>query len=277
MGHEMAAFFRWLWYGRAGDRTPWLRRILATAFFFLLPAPVCLLLVFRFAPIPGTPEMLLKLVTLNPVHYSWREVDQISPHLARAIIGAEDQNFCTHNGFDWKEIQESWRAHERRPKKRLRGASTISQQTARTLFLVSVRSWVRKGAEAYLTVLVEALWPKRRILTAYLNLVDWGHGNYGAEAASETYFHKPASALSAGEAARLAAILPDPEKWRAVDPGPYVAGRTGTLEARSEEVANDALDACMRSHPLRLDQLLPTHRSIINQWLQWRKWILKHL
>jgi monofunctional biosynthetic peptidoglycan transglycosylase len=245
LGREIAAFFRWFWYGHAGTRTPWVRRVLSIVLFFALPAPVLLLLFFRFVPIPGTPEMLIDLVTLNPVNYHWRGFDEISPHLARAVIGSEDQNFCFHNGFDWKEIQDVWRAHERHPKRRLRGASTISQQTARTLFLVSSRSWVRKGIEAYLTVLVEALWPKQRILTAYLNLVDWGHGNYGAEAASEAYFGKPAAALSATEAARLVAILPNPEAWRAVHPGPYVAGRTGTLVARSHEVVRDALDACV--------------------------------
>jgi len=246
LGREIAAFFHWFWYGHAGARTPWVRRVLGIVFFFALPAPVLLLLIFRFVPIPGTPEMLLDLVTLNPVNYRWREFDDISPNLVRAVIGSEDQDFCTHHGFDWKEIQQDWRAHQRHPNRRLRGASTISQQTARTLFLVSARSWVRKGAEAYLTVLIEALWPKRRILTAYLNLVDWGHGNYGAEAASEAYFGKEASELSAPEAARLAAILPNPSVWRAVHPGHYVARRTGTLVARSHEVVRDALDECVR-------------------------------
>jgi monofunctional biosynthetic peptidoglycan transglycosylase len=261
LGLELKAFFRWLWYGQAGSSTPWLRRIGTAIVFFALPAPVLLLLIFRFVPVPGTPEMLLKLVTLNPVRYSWREFDQISPQLPRAVIGSEDENFCTHDGFDWKEIQQSIRAHERHPGKRLRGASTISQQTARTLFLLPVRSWVRKGLEAYLTVLVEALWPKRRILTAYLNLVDWGHGNYGAEAASESYFGKPASLLTGGEAARLAAVLPDPDAWRAVHPGAYVASRTGTLEERSQEVAGNGLDACMRRFPME----------------ETRNWIAKHL
>ncbi len=115
------------------------------------------------------------------------------------------------------------------PRKPLRGASTISQQTARTLFLVPVRSWVRKGIEAYLTVLVEALWPKKRILDAYLNLVDWGHGNFGAEAAAHAYFHTGAARLTRNQAARLAAILPDPDKWNAAPPGPYVAERSATL------------------------------------------------
>src|SRR6201999_3914725 len=102
------------------------------------------------------------LVTLQPVRYSWRSYGEISPALARAVIGAEDQNFCTHRGFDWKGIEAALKKHERHPAKPLHGASTISQQTARTLFLVSARSWIRKGIEAYLTVLIEALWPKQR-------------------------------------------------------------------------------------------------------------------
>ena len=129
---------------------------------------------------------------------------------------------------------------------RLRGASTISQQTARTIFLVLARSWVRKGVEAYLTVLLEALWPKRRILTAYLNLVDWGHGNFGAEAAAQAYFHKRALALTAYEAARLAAVLPNPDGWSAAHPGPYVASHTDALMFRMAQVARNGLDACVR-------------------------------
>lgn len=233
------------WHGSA-ERKPWIRRLVAVLFAFLVPIPILLLLIFRFVPLPGTPEMLIDLVTLNPVHYSWRGYDEISPALAQAVIGSEDQDFCFHHGFDWKEIDQAIRQHERHPRKRLRGASTISQQAARSLFLAPVRSWVRKGMEAYLTVLMEALWPKQRILTAYLNVVDFGHGNYGAEAASESYFGKPASALTAAQAARLAAILPDPDVWKAVAPGPYVAGRTQTIIARMGEVRRDGLDWCVR-------------------------------
>src|SRR5579872_6691999 len=245
LGLEIKAFSRWLWYGPAGSPTPWLRRVGVVIGFFALPAPVLLLLIFRFVPVPGTPEMLLKLVTLNPVRYSWRELDEISPNLPRAVIGSEDENFCTHDGFDWKEIQQSVREHARHPGKRLRGASTISQQTARTLFLLPVRSWVRKGVEAYLTVLIEALWPKKRILEAYLNLVDWGHGNFGADAAARAYFGIDASRLTRNQAARLAAILPDPDKWNAARPGPYVAERSQTLIARAGDVTRDNLDFCV--------------------------------
>lgn len=242
---KLGILARWVWRGD-GVHTPWLRRISAVFFFFLVPAPILLLLIFRFVPVPGTPQMLLDLVTLQPVHYSWRAYDEISPNLARTVIGSEDQDFCNHNGFDWKDIDAALKQHERHPHKRLRGASTISQQVARTLFLLPVRSWVRKGAEAYLTVLVEALWPKKRILTAYLNLVDWGHGNYGAEAASEAYFNVPASMLSKAQAARLATILPDPDKWRASRPGPYVARRSETVMDRAWEVTRDSLDWCVK-------------------------------
>ncbi len=185
-------------------------------------------------------------MTGEPVHYSWRSYDEIPPALPRAVIGAEDQNFCSHNGFDWKGIDKAVEEHRRHPNKPLRGASTISQQTARTLFLVSTRSWIRKGMEAYLTVLIEALWPKKRILTAYLNLVDWGHGNYGAEAAAQAYFHKSASALSRVEAARLAAVLPNPDHWRADRPGRYVAGRSAHLRGQETSVADNGLDWCVK-------------------------------
>jgi monofunctional biosynthetic peptidoglycan transglycosylase len=214
-------------------------------FFFALPAPAILLVIFRFLPIPFTPQMAINLVTLNPVHYSWREAAEISPYLGRAVIGSEDQNFCNHNGFDWKQINDAWRDYTKRHKP-LRGASTLSQQTARELFLTPVRSYIRKGLEAWLTVLMEALWPKERILTAYLNVVDWGHGNFGAEAAAENYFGVPASDLTQAQAARLAAVLPNPERFKADKPGRYVRRRTGTLVSRQHQVVRDALDWCLK-------------------------------
>jgi monofunctional biosynthetic peptidoglycan transglycosylase len=234
------------WWRRVwnGGRRPWLRRTVAIVFFLALPAPVLLLLIFRFVPVPGTPEMLVSLMTGKGLHYAWN--GDIAPVLGRAVIAAEDQTFCTHNGFDWKGIDKAMKEHARNPSKRLRGASTISQQTARTLFLVPMRSWIRKGLETYLTVLVEALWPKKRILEAYLNLVDWGHGNFGAEAAAENYFGVDASSLSQDQAARLAAILPNPTKWKAANSGRYVARRAKTLAARSSQVTRDGLNFCVK-------------------------------
>lgn len=222
-----------------------MRRILSVLFFFALPAPVILLLIFRFLPVPFTPQMAISFVTLNRVHYSWRSAGEISPYLQRAVIGSEDQNFCNHHGFDWKEIDDAWRDYTMRHKP-LRGASTLSQQTARELFLTPVRSFVRKGVEAWLTVLMEGLWSKERILTVYLNVVDWGHGNFGAEAAAENYFGIPAAALSRAQAARLAAVLPNPERWKADRPGRYVRRRTGTLVSRQHQVVRDALDWCLK-------------------------------
>ncbi len=231
------------WHG-GGARIPWFRRAIAILFVFLVPAPVVLILVFRFAPVPFTPQMLIPLVKGEGVRYHWVGRAEIAPALTRAVIASEDEDFCSHHGFDWKGIDTALKA--RSHGRRLRGASTISQQTARTLFLAPVRNWIRKGVEAYLTLLIEALWPKERILTAYLNLVDWGHGNFGAQAAAESYFHKSAFALTNREAARLAVILPDPEVWRAARPGPYVSTRTRTILARMNEVTRDGLDWCVK-------------------------------
>jgi len=218
--------------------------LLATVFGVLAILPVLLILLFRFVPVPGTPQMLLGILSGEGAHYSWRNFNQIAPSLPSAVIAAEDQRFCKHNGFDWAAIDKAMQEHK--GGRRLRGASTISQQTARSLFLVPARSWIRKGAEAYLTVLIEALWPKQRIVTAYLNLVDWGHGNYGAEAAAQAYFHKSAASLTPAQSARLAAILPNPDDWNAARPGPYVAKRSAKLKGRLTIVRRDRLDVCIR-------------------------------
>lgn len=229
---------------RKGARRRLLGRVLLGFLVIFVAAPVLLLLVFRFLPIPGTPEMLLSLMQGKGAYSSW--TDDINPVLGRSVIGSEDQNFCSHHGFDFKQLNTVMEEHRRHPDRPMRGASTLSQQTARTLFLAPVRSWVRKGLEAYLTVLIEGLWPKKRILEAYLNLVDWGHGNFGAEAASRAYFHTSAARLTRNQAARLAAILPDPSKWNAAAPGPYVAGRARVLLGQADVVSRDGLDACVR-------------------------------
>ena len=228
-----------VWRGRG-----LLWRAIAILFILLVVAPVLMLLIFRYAPVPGTPEMLLSLIEGKGASYSWS--DNISPRLERAVIGAEDQNFCTHHGFDWKSIDKAMEDHSRHPDKPMRGASTISQQAARTLFLLPVRSWIRKGLEGWLTVLMEELWPKKRILQAYLNLVDWGDGIFGAEAAAQAYFGTDAASLDSAEAARLAAILPNPHKWRAAHPGRYVRRRTVSLEGRSAMVVRDGLNFCVK-------------------------------
>lgn len=233
-----------IWTGATG-RKLWLRRIVLVLFVFLLPLPLLYLLVFRFVPIPFTPQMLGEIITFNVVHQSWRSIDSISPALQHAVIGSEDQLFCTHHGFDFEDIALAMKQHDSHPGKKLRGASTISQQVARTLFLAPIRSWIRKGAEAYLTVLVEFVWPKKRILEAYLNLVDWGHGNFGAEAASQAYFHTSSARLSTAQAALLASVLPSPDKWRATKAGHR---RLTRAMARTQEARRDDLDWCVRTH-----------------------------
>lgn len=155
--------------------------------------------------------------------YRWVRWDHISPQAALAVIAAEDQNFATHHGFDFESIQKALDAHERG--QRLRGASTISQQVAKNVFLWSGRSFVRKGLEAYFTVIIELTWSKRRILEVYLNIVELGDGVFGVEAASRRYFRKPAAHLGPEEAALLAAVLPNPLRLNADRPSAYVEER----------------------------------------------------
>ena len=230
--------------GNVGRGRGLLWKLLFTLFVLLVPAPIILILIFRFLPIPGTPAMLVSLAQGKGASYIWS--GDISPRLERAVIAAEDQNFCSHYGFDWAGIQKAMEEHKRRPGRPLRGASTISQQAALTLFLVPMRSWIRKGLETYLTVLIEALWPKKRILEAYLNTVDWGDGIFGAEAASRAYFGTDAGSLDGMQAARLAAILPNPHKWKAARPGRYVRQRTGLLQGRSAMITRDGLNFCVK-------------------------------
>jgi monofunctional glycosyltransferase len=156
--------------------------------------------------------------------YEWVSLERISPHAAIAVVASEDQQFPFHAGFDLNSIRESVRASEK-GKKKLRGASTISQQVAKNLFLWNGYSFVRKGLEAWLTVLMELTWPKERILEVYLNIAQFGKGIYGVEAAASRFFHKPAARLTSSEAATLAAVLPNPIKMHADRPSAYVTER----------------------------------------------------
>jgi monofunctional biosynthetic peptidoglycan transglycosylase len=180
-------------------------------------------LALRFVEPPTTAVILARTLERfldgrHPVYPRRQPVplSRISPHLVRAVLAAEDDRFYLHAGFDFEEIARALDAYERgRP---LRGASTITQQTAKNVFLWEGRSWLRKGLEAYLTVLFELLLPKDRILELYLNAAEWGDGLFGAEAAARAHFGKPAAALQRHEAARLAAILPNPRAWEPDDP-----------------------------------------------------------
>jgi monofunctional glycosyltransferase len=195
----------------------------------LLLVIALLVLVYRFVPVPLTPLMVLRQIEGEGLERQWVGYDQLSPNLRRAVVASEDARFCTHHGFDWTEIDAALSDFE--SGERLRGASTITQQTAKNLFLWP-GGWLRKIVEIYPTVLLELLWPKRRILETYLNIVEWGPGIYGAEVASRTYFGRPARLLTAPEAALLAAVLPNPRRWSPVKPSEYIRSRAATIQAR---------------------------------------------
>ncbi len=190
--------------------------------------------ILKWVPVWYTPLMLERTVQhwndkSFRTHKTWRSYDNISPELARAVIASEDNLFDTHNGFDWEQINKAIEDHEQKGK-RLRGASTISQQTAKNVFLFPSRSFIRKGFEAYFTVLIEGIWGKRRIMEVYLNVAEMGNGIYGAEAAAEQLFHKKASRLTRREACLIAACLPNPLKRNAAAPSGYVSGRASMIE-----------------------------------------------
>lgn len=163
--------------------------------------------------------------------------NEISPHLKLAVIAAEDQLFAEHNGFDWGSIQKAMQYNKK--KKRVRGASTISQQTAKNVFLWQGRSWLRKGLEVYFTFMIELLWSKERILEVYLNVIEMGVGTFGAEAAAQHYFHKPAARLTRMEAARIAACLPNPKKYKVNPASPYITRRANWIVGQMNNLQGD--------------------------------------
>jgi monofunctional biosynthetic peptidoglycan transglycosylase len=221
-----------------------LRRLIGTIVLVLLLGPPVWVAIYRVIPPPITILMVERLIQGHGLDRRWVPISEISPSMVRAVIASEDSKFCSHHGFDIRAIDAALRHNEAKPGK-IRGGSTISQQTAKNVFLWPGRSWARKGAEAWFTVLIETIWGKRRIMEVYLNTIEMGPGVYGVEAASQHYFGVSARALSPAEAGRLAAILPDPLKWKAAKPGPYVRKRTGSIEARSSTVARDGLAACV--------------------------------
>lgn len=200
--------------------------------------------IHRFVPLPYTILMIERAFEGHLPDYRWVSSDRISDHLKVAVIASEDAKFCEHQGFDVEAIKKA-ETYNARHKHKKRGASTISQQTAKNAFLWPSRDWVRKGVEVWYTFLIEHLWNKKRIEEVYLNVVEWGPGIYGAEAASQYWFHKPAAELTPSEAARLAAILPNPRKWKASNAGPYVARRSGTIVARANAVDDQGYADCV--------------------------------
>jgi len=230
--------------GGGGRKGGWLRRLLLVALLLIVVLPVGLTVAYRFVPPPITILMMQRMIEGKGVDKQWRPMSAIAPSLALAVIAAEDAGFCSHHGFDFEAMEKAMAANERGGK--LRGGSTISQQTAKNVFLWPDRSYVRKGLEAYFTWLIETVWGKRRILEVYMNVAEWGPGIYGAEAAAQRYFKVPASQLTRQQSARLAAILPSPLKWKAVKPGPYVAKRTRRIGANAVIVREDDLANCIR-------------------------------
>jgi monofunctional biosynthetic peptidoglycan transglycosylase len=222
----------------------WLRWLLALPFLFMA-ASALQVVVLRFVDPPLSAFMLARQFEAWSsgdwrfrVAYDWRALQDISPSLPLAMLAAEDQNFASHNGFDLKAIEKA-RADNAKGRK-VRGASTASQQVAKNLFLWSGRSWIRKGLEAWYTLLMEILWPKARILEMYVNVAEFGDGIYGAQAAARSYWRKDASQLSQAESARLAAVLPAPRRYSVSRPGPYVQKRARWIQRQMRQIGGTA-------------------------------------
>lgn len=225
---------------RMGRGRRWLRRL------FLAPVLLAAFTVLQVATLRFVDPWFTSFMAIRQfeavaggdlsfrIAYDWRDLERISSHLPVALVAAEDQRFDEHFGFDLEAIEKAQR-HNARGRK-VRGGSTISQQLAKNLFLWSGRSYVRKGIEAWYTLLIEAMWPKRRIIEVYANVVEFGDGVYGAQAAARSFFRKDASKLTASESARLAAVLPSPKRYSAVRPGPYVKRRARAIERQMRQI-----------------------------------------
>ena len=212
------------------------------------------ILLFSMLPVPFSAVMIERQLSAwlhgdfgYVAHSDWVGMDEISPWMGLAVIAAEDQKFPAHWGFDMAAIQKAV-AHNERNETRIRGASTLSQQTAKNMFLWDGRSWLRKGLEAGLTVGIETVWSKRRILTVYLNIAEFGNGIFGVEAAAQHYFNKPASQLSASQAALLAAVLPNPLRFKADAPSGYVRARQAWILRQMRQLGGESYMAQHQLH-----------------------------
>lgn len=180
--------------------------------------------VYAFVPVPGTPLMLARYFGEDvPINHTWTPLEEITPDMQLAVIAAEDNRFVLHNGFDWEEVEKARKEAEKG--KKLRGASTISQQTAKNVFLWHGRSWVRKGLEAYFTTLIEFIWGKERIMEVYLNSIETGEGLYGIAAVAQANFGKKPGELTREECALIAATLPNPRHYSSKKPSRYIQKR----------------------------------------------------
>ena len=208
--------------------------------FFIIS--IGLTLIYRFIPVPVTPLMVIRLWEQAwdekkdvRLYKDWVSIDNISKNMPQAVYAAEDQKFLEHNGFDWKAMEEAWEKNKKG--KRIKGASTISQQTAKNVFLWPSRNLVRKGLEAYFTFLIETIWTKERIMEVYLNVIEMGPGIYGIEAASQTFYNRPASKLTRQQAAMIAAVLPNPIRWSPAKPTGYIRGRQSWILRQMNNLA----------------------------------------
>jgi len=213
----------------------------AALWFFAVSIFVVILL--RFVPVMFTPLMAIRFIenTMDDktvyFNHDWEPLDRISPNLQKAVIASEDATFIDHYGFDFKAIKKAMKTNKKG--KKLIGGSTISQQTAKNVFLWQGRSWIRKGLEAYFTILIEIFWPKERIMEVYLNSIEMGNGVYGAQAASRHWYSKDVNQLTKREAAGIAAILPNPRKYEASYSSAYINKRKSRIVSAMRRVKLD--------------------------------------
>jgi monofunctional biosynthetic peptidoglycan transglycosylase len=199
---------------------------------------------YRFVPPPITLTMVGDALAGHGIDKSWMPLSRIDPNMARAAIAGEDSRFCSHNGFDMHAIETAYARNARGG--RIRGGSTISQQTAKNVFLIQSGGYPRKALEAYFTLLIETLWGKRRIMEVYLNVAETGIGTYGVNAGAKRYFGHDASHLTPNEAGRMAAVFPQPKKRAAIAPSGFTRRHGNAITRRVGVVRNDGLDACLR-------------------------------
>ena len=215
-------------------------RFLAKLILWFVGLSLALVLLFKWVPVPVTATMVMDG---NGITKDWESLSSIDRNLVAAVIAAEDGKFCEHNGFDAEAIAKA--AARNAQGGRIRGGSTITQQTAKNVFLWQGGGYVRKGFEAWFAVLIEKIWGKRRIMEVYLNVAETGIGTYGAEAGAQRYFQHSAARMTTSEAARMAAALPLPKKRAVVSPSGWLARHGNTIERRMRVVRGDGLDACV--------------------------------
>lgn len=213
-------------------------RLLKKIFWILFLSQLVYIVVLRFIDPPITITQIVSLFSGDGLKRDMVSADEVSPNARLAVIASEDQLFPDHNGFDFKSIEKALAYNAKKPG-RVRGASTISQQVAKNVFLWQGRSWIRKGLEVYFTFMIELIWGKQRIIDVYLNVAEMGEGIYGIEAASRSYFKKPASKLSRREAAMIAACLPNPKKYKVAPASRYVNARAGWIQRQMNNLSGD--------------------------------------